>query len=125
MSYAGQTSIRIAPDDLRVVAQALMLRLPLRAAESRRLARMHQLLEVSSELGRAVGAQTHCGRVHCQGSYGAGDLIGDTETLASALVAYASLVHDVATEYRAIVDGSAPHFDRSADMSATAQYAAH
>ena len=111
MSYAGQPSICIAPDDLRVVAQALMLRLPLRGAETRRVARMHELLERSSELGRAVTAQTHCGRVHCQGSHGAGDLIGDTDALQRAFAAYASLVQAVAAEYRGVVDGVAPRFD--------------
>jgi hypothetical protein len=115
MSYAGPPSICIAPDDLRVVAEALKLRLPLRGAETRRVARMHELLERSSELGRAMTQQTHCGRVHCQGSHGAGDLMADTATLQHAFAAYASLVRAVADEYRGVVDGVPSRFDRTID----------
>jgi len=115
MSYPGPATVCIAPDDLRVVAQALMLRLPLRAAESRRVSRMHELLDRSSELARAVVAQTHCGRVHCQGTHGAGDLVADTDALQVAFAAYASIVQAIAEEYRSIVDGVPLRLDRVAD----------
>ena len=117
MSYAGPPSICIAPDDLRVVAEALKLRLPLRGAETRRVARMHELLERSSELCRTLTAQTHCGRVHCHGSHGAGDLLADTHALQSALAAYASLVSAIADEYRAVVDGEGTPLHASTMLS--------
>lgn len=107
MSYDGNMTVRIGLDDLRVVSEALMLRFPLRAPESRRVARMRELLECSGELGRAIGTQTHTGRVHCQGSHGIGDLSMATESVQSALVAWASLVQEIAAEYRGVVDGAA------------------
>lgn len=108
MTNDRRHSIRIAPDDLRVVAQALLLRLPLRAPESRRLAYMNTLLAASTELGRSVTTHTHCGRVNCQGSHGIGDLLADTEALQSALATWASLVQEIANEYRGVVDGMGP-----------------
>ena len=39
---------------------------------------------------------------------GIGDLVGDTESLHDALTAWASLIQDVANEYRGVVDGVTP-----------------
>jgi hypothetical protein len=103
MSGPDRTTIVIEREDLRVLAQALMLRLPLRAQESRRVARMRELLDCSAELTRVLAAQTHSGRVNCHGSHGIGDLEAETDALIDALAEYATILRDVAAEHRAIV----------------------
>jgi hypothetical protein len=97
-------SVLIRHDDLRVAAEAMLLRLPLRTPESRRVAHCRALLDASAELARLMAAHTHCGRVQSQGSHGTGDLVADTEALYAALAAFADLVHDFAGEYRLVVD---------------------
>jgi len=98
----------IALDDLQIVAHAFLLRLPLRTPEARRVARLRELLEISSELGRQLAAQTHCGRVHCQGSHGTGDLHADTAALYGTLAAFGALTRAIADEYRHLVDEAVP-----------------
>ena len=95
-------SATIARDDLQVIAEAMLLRLQLREKESRRVARMRELIAASSDLSGALSVHTHHARVHCQGSPGTGDLIGESEVLFRALATFAGLVRDVAQEYRAI-----------------------
>jgi hypothetical protein len=96
-------SVVIHQEDLRVAAHAMLLRLPLRTPETRRIARVRELLDVSSELTRLMAAQTHCGRVQCQGSHGTGDLVAQTETLYESLAVFGALVQEIAREYRKVV----------------------
>ena len=93
----------IAPEDLAIVAEIALMRLPARAAESRRLERMQRLTDAASELGRAMTAQAHVMLVNFRGSHGAGNLHDATLTLATALGRYADLVHRIADEYRRLV----------------------
>jgi hypothetical protein len=104
MTANSQPAVVIAQDDLRIVAHAALLRLPLRTAEMRRIARVRELLDVSTDLARILAAQAHTGRVHCQGSYGTGDLVSDTSALYETLAVFGALVHEIAGEYGRIVD---------------------
>jgi hypothetical protein len=110
MPITSQRCTAISHEDLRVVARAALLRLPLRAPETRRIARMRELLEASVELSRALAAQTHMSRVHCQGSYGTGDLLAETDALCESLDAFGALVAEIASEYRGLVS-DAPTLD--------------
>jgi hypothetical protein len=93
----------IAPDDLDVLAEVAMMRLPLRAAESQRIEAMRVLLEAAAELSRALASHTHCALVNFRGSHGAGDLRAETDALSAALDRYARLVRETAAEYRRLV----------------------
>ena len=90
-------------DDLETASEAVMLRFPLRQAETRRLQRMSELLEAGSELGRVLTRHTQHALVHCRGSHGTGDLVADAHALYDALTTYAALVRDVADEYRSVI----------------------
>jgi hypothetical protein len=99
-------TVTISHEDLLVAAHAMLLRLPLRSPETRRVARIRELLEVSAELSRALRAHVHCGSVQCQGSYGAGDLVAETEILYETFAHFGALVHEIAADYRKVVDGT-------------------
>ena len=98
-----QAGVTITRDDLETVSEAVMLRFPLRHAETRRVERMRELLEASSELCRSLTQHTQHALVHCRGSHGTGDLASDADVLFKALTAYGALIHDVAAEYRSAV----------------------
>jgi hypothetical protein len=99
----------LAREDLATLAQAAMLRFPLRAAESHRLARMRTLLAAGAELGRALNAYTHCGLVNCEGFRGVGNLGAEGEAFYTAFVEYADLMRETAAEFRRFTDeGPAP-----------------
>src|ERR671917_21202 len=100
MHPTTQDSEVIAYDDLAAINAVAMMRLPLRAAEAERLARMRQLLDAASDLSKALSAHTHCALVNCRGTYGAGSLDVEAEALARALREYAMLVRKVAADYR-------------------------
>lgn len=104
MTESVPPSVVIRHEDLRIAAHAMLLRLPLRTPESRRIARVRELLDVSAELARLLAAQAHCGRVQSQGSHGTGDLIADTEAFYESLAVFGALVHEIATEYRRVAD---------------------
>jgi hypothetical protein len=93
----------IAHDDLVVLTEAVMARLPLRGAEAQRVERMQALLDAAAELTGALAAHTHCARVHLRGTHGIGDLAAETETLVVALERYARLVREVGLEYGRLV----------------------
>ena len=104
MDRSTEPSATVAREDLETLAEVAMLRLPLRAAESRRLERMRALHAAGTELGRALGAYTHCGLVHCQGSYGVGSLGSQGEAFLAAFVRYTELMREIADEYRRFTD---------------------
>lgn len=109
MSSPNWFGAAIGYDDLAVLTEVAMIRLPLRAPEVHRLQRMQMLLDAEAELARAMAAHTHCGRVNFRGSHGAGDLGAETDAFFAALDRYAQLVRDVASEYRRFVTApSAP-----------------
>ena len=90
----------IAHDDLVVLTEAVMVRLPLRGAESHRVERLQGLLDAASELSRALAAHTHCARVNLRGTHGTGDLSAETDALSAALEHYARLLQEIGGEYR-------------------------
>ena len=104
MHRSTAPSATVTREDLMTLAQVAELRLPLRAAESRRLERMRALLAAGTELGRALGAYTHCGLVNCQGSHGVGSLCAEGEAFLAAFVRYTELMREIADEYRRFTD---------------------
>jgi hypothetical protein len=96
----------ISREDLRIVAAVVEMRLPLRAPEQRRVARARQVLAAEAELGRAVTVHTQHALISCQGSHGAANLPEDTAALYAALASYATIIRDVADEYRSLVHAS-------------------
>ncbi|HKG94551.1 MAG TPA: hypothetical protein VKA84_21740 [Gemmatimonadaceae bacterium] len=98
---AGDVGITL--DDLETVSEAVMLRFPLRHAESHRIERMRELLDAASELNRALTQHTQHAVVHCRGSHGTGDLVADAGVLFDALATFGMVVRDVAAEYRSTV----------------------
>ena len=103
MNPSTSLGAAIATDDLKVLADVAMLRLPWSAAESHRLARMRAVLDAEAELARAFDIHAKCALVNFRGSPGVADLGSETETLASALERYGVLVRQVASEYRRYV----------------------
>ena len=100
----ARDTISISRRDLAVVAEAVTARFPLRAGETRRLARVRQLLASAGELNRMLAAHTHRVLVHCQGSHGVGDITMDSQALYEALAAYAVLIQETADAYRGLED---------------------
>ena len=98
-----QASVTITRDDLETVSEAVELRFPLRHAETRRVERMRELLDASSELCRALTQHTQHALVHCRGTHGTGDLRADADALFKALATYGALIHEVGAEYRSAV----------------------
>ena len=95
---AGRVSL--SREDFESVANAVMDRFSLRAAEGRRLAMVRELLATAAELNRTLATHTHRSLVHCQGSHGVGDIAADTVALFEALDAFATRLRDTADAYR-------------------------
>jgi len=100
------TSTVISREDLRIVADVVEMRLPLRTPEQRRVVRAREVLAAEAELGRAVTVHTQHALISCQGSHGAADLAEDTAALYAALARYAAVIREVANEYRGLVQAS-------------------
>ncbi|MEO5816088.1 MAG: hypothetical protein ABIT20_12500 [Gemmatimonadaceae bacterium] len=100
MDARSPGTVCFSPRDLAVVARVVTARLPLREGETRRLARMRQLLASAGELNRTLATHTHHSLVNCQGSHGVGDIAVDTNALFEALAEFAVLIHDTADAYR-------------------------
>ena len=100
-------SVTISRDDLAVVADATDIRFPTRAAESRRVARMREMLATASDLSRALTDHTRHSLIDCQGTHGTWDLARDVDDLYRALVAYSTSIQELAEEYRQVVRGPA------------------
>src|SRR5688572_9825786 len=96
----------ISHDDLLILTEAVMVRLPLRGAESHRVERVQTLLDAAAELSRALASHTHCARVNLRGTHGTGDLAAETESLSAALEQFSRLLKEIGTEYRRLA--SAP-----------------
>lgn len=112
-------SAGISCEDLQIVAEMVVMRLPLRAPEQRRVARVRELLAAQAEFGRAISAHTQHALINCQGSHGAANLADDTTALYQALASYAALLREVAQEYRTLARQGEPqlpiarHFESS------------
>jgi hypothetical protein len=96
-------STGISREDLQIVAEMVVMRLPLRTPEQRRVARAREVLAAEAELARAISAHTQHALISCQGSHGAANLANDTSVLFEAFTTYATLVRGVAAEYRGLV----------------------
>ena len=114
------TSVTISRDDLAVVADATDIRFPTRAAESRRVAHLRQMLAAASDLSRALSEHTRHSLIDCQGTHGTWDLARDVDDLYRALVVYSAAIQELAGEYRPVVRGPARV---PADVSTPAQSA--
>src|SRR3954452_13511189 len=102
MERGAANSVNFSRQDFTVVAEAVMVRFPLRAGETRRLTRIRELLAQAQELNRLLSTHTHRALVHCQGSHGIGDVAADSHALFDALAAYGVLIRDIADTYRAL-----------------------
>ena len=101
------TSITISREDIAIVADATVIRFPLRAHECKRVARMREMLAAASELCRTLSDHTQHSLVDCQGSHGTWDLARDADAFYCALAAYSAAVSELASEYRSVVRGPA------------------
>ncbi len=97
------TSISISREDIAIVADATVIRFPLRAHESKRVAHLREMLATASDLCRTLSDHTQHSLVDCQGSHGTWDLTKDADAFYRALAAYADAVREVAAEYRSVV----------------------
>ena len=82
----------ISLEELQIVTQLGLLRLPTQEAETKRVTLMRALVAAEADLNRALSAHTRCFLVNCQGSHGTGNLAYETEQLHAALTRYAELV---------------------------------
>jgi hypothetical protein len=98
----------ISRDDLRIVAEMVEMRLPLRTPEQRRVQRAREVLAAEADLARAISVHTQHALISCQGSHGAANLADDTASLYAALANYAAVVREVADEYRPLVQAAEP-----------------
>ena len=113
--------VTISREDIAIVADATVIRFPLRAPECKRVARMRDMLAASSELCRTLSDHTQHSLIGCQGTHGTWDLTEDADAFYRALATYAAAVREVAAEYRAAVRGPArvPAIDRPTSDGAT------
>jgi hypothetical protein len=100
------TASVISREDLRIVAEMVEMRLPLRAPEQRRVQRAREVLAAEAELARAISVHTQHALISCQGSHGAANLADDTASLHASLAHFAAVIRDVADEYRSLVRAS-------------------
>lgn len=105
-------STGISREDLQIVAEMVVMRLPLRTPEQRRVARAREVLAAEAELARAISAHTQHALISCQGSHGAANIANDTTALFEAFTCYATLVRSVAAEYRTLVHDSGERMPR-------------
>ena len=96
----------ISLEELQLVTQLGLLRLPTQEGETKRLALMRALVAAEADLNRALSTHTRCFLVNCQGSHGTGNLAYETEQLHAALARYAELVQATVHAHQ-LVDGCA------------------
>lgn len=88
----ASSDVTIRLDDLRVLTELGLLRLPSPDAESRRATSMRNVVAAATTLNQALASHARCMLVNCQGTHGAGDLATETEQLHAALARYAELI---------------------------------
>jgi hypothetical protein len=95
--------VTIVLDDLAVVAEALTVRLRLRAKEAQRLARTGDLLAAMSQFQRALAAYAQHAVAEQHQNDGAGDMMPHSAALYEALALYGTQVHEFAEAYRKLL----------------------
>jgi hypothetical protein len=98
--------VTVSLDDLRIITELGLLRLPTEEAETRRVTLMRTLVAAEADLNRALLSHTRCFLVNCQGSHGTGNLAHETEQLHAALERYVDLVQATVHALH-LVDGGA------------------
>jgi hypothetical protein len=96
----------ISLEELQIVTQLGLLRLPTQEAETKRVTLMRALVAAEGDLNRALSTHTRCFLVNCQGSHGTGNLAYETEQLHAALRRYGELVQATVHALH-LVDGCA------------------
>ena len=99
MNASTPPSTAIVHDELATLAEVVLARLPLRAAESRRIAAMSELLAAEAALVNCLSEHLHCVRVNFAGTHGSGSLPTVTGDLCRALEGFADQVHRITADY--------------------------
>ncbi|HEV7993399.1 MAG TPA: hypothetical protein VGP25_16355 [Gemmatimonadaceae bacterium] len=107
----------IEPLDLQAVAAALCCRFGEPSAEANRLSTLHELLDTSRALARALDEFTKVASAHYRGVHCTSDMRSDAQHLHSALSAWSDSVFAAGLTYRAWKDGErvALRNDRATD----------
>jgi hypothetical protein len=106
MSNDYRKALIVTTEDLRTVAELVTMRFPLRAPETRRVARLRSLLAATAEVNRSLSTFLEHALVHCHGTAGTSDLSADTVALDQALRSFSAEIADVAREYDGAVNQS-------------------
>ena len=93
--------IRIEPLDLPAVAAAFCCRFGESSAEARRLTSLHEVLDTSRSLARALDDFVKIGGEHYRGVHCASDMQTDVDRLTRALTAWSESVCAASVTYRA------------------------
>ena len=99
MSNDYRNALAVKTKDLQTVAELITMRFPLRAPETRRVARLRGLLAATTEVNRTLSTFLEHALVHCQGTAGTSDLSADTMALDQALRNFSAEVASVACDY--------------------------
>lgn len=101
----SERDARVASDDLAIVGELAVLRLQLRAPESRRRQCVDDVVVASVALSRALSAHAQRSKVIDENSRTPADLSAETADVVEAMRRYAAVIHEVATEFRSLVRG--------------------
>jgi hypothetical protein len=99
MNASNSPETTLAHDDLATLAEVVAMRLPLRAAESRRLSAMGDLLAAEAALATSLTEHLHCVRVNFSGTHGSGSLSAATNELCRTLSEFSEQVQRLASDY--------------------------
>jgi hypothetical protein len=99
MSNDFRNALAVRAEDLKTVAELITMRFPLRAPETRRVARLRSLLAATAEVNRSLSTFLEHALVHCHGTAGTSDLSADTVALDQALRNFSSEVASIAHDY--------------------------
>lgn len=115
MSNDFRNALVVKTQDLQTVAELITMRFPLRAPETRRVARLRGLLAATTEVNRTLSTFLEHALVHCHGTAGTSDLTADTMALDQALRTFSAEVASVAYDYDDAVNAPCrSDFDESA-----------
>ena len=99
MSNDFRNALAVKTDDLKTVAELVTMRFPLRAPETRRVARLRSLLAATAEVNRSLSTFLEHALVHCHGTAGTSDLSADTAALDHALRTFSAEIGSIARDY--------------------------
>ena len=103
MTNDFRNALAVKTDDLKTVAELITMRFPLRAPETRRVARLRTLLAATAEVNRSISTFLEHALVHCHGTAGSSDLSADTAALDQALRNFSAEIASVANDYEGAV----------------------